>query len=521
VAGHTGPTGHGPHQYTVIQGTATFTPLPERARVYDGTGDGADATVDIALPFAYRFYNKTYPAGATLHLSTKGNIQFGSNNYDWHDKALPCGFDDVILGLWADYAPGVYVQTDGAAPHRVLTVEYRGGYYYARHKPIDMEIRLFEDDVTRYFDVTYNTVDSGIDPGVVGVQEGSGANYTQYEARDAHAVHEGMRLTFYDSADIPPPGLGRLDAIARAVPVGRAPTGLAIDPATGYAFIASGPEGALTTLDAPDGPPLARAAVGRDPVAVAVASQERRVFVANRASDSVSMLDAGDGTVLYTATVGAAPNAIAIDAASGHVFVADSGANTLTVLDGATGYVVGTTRLTGRPAALAVDGATGQVVAATNGPSGAGSVSVLDGASGTLQRTTAIGAGVTALAVAVGADRIVIAGNDGRVRLLDARGGAMRRTVDIVAGLDARTVSLAVDEDKGYVLVAAEGPTGAGGRFVDTGVLRVVDARDGSLIGGGAVGHAPSVLAVDKRLGRAFILDNADNTLTVFDATTL
>lgn len=233
-------SGYGPLRYTVVAGNGSFEPLPESALLYDGrpSGGAADATVDYRLPFAYRFYNRTYPAGAVIHISTKGNIQFDSNDDSWLDGALPAPIDGVILGLWGDYSPGIYAATSGEAPNRVLTVEYRGAYYFAHESRVDFQMRLFENADGPAFDVTYRELAPEVDPGVTGVQDGTGSSYTQYQARETGAIVPGMRLSFYA-----PVSLRRLDAVVRIVAVGRGPTALAADPVSSHTFVASGATG--------------------------------------------------------------------------------------------------------------------------------------------------------------------------------------------------------------------------------------------------------------------------------------
>lgn len=550
---------HGPNQYTIVATTGAFTPLPETARINDGPDD--DDTYAITLPFPYRFYRTLYPAGARLWVSTNGNIQFGSHDITYEVGPLPyAGFSGgAILGLQADLVTAVYVAVSGTAPHRILTIEERGVYYQASERKVDFQIRLFEDGLTRYFDVTYGTLDQRDNPGAVGVQEGAGASYTQYGNAGSWDVRAGMRLIFYASTDVSPPGLRPIDATIQTTDVGRIPTALAVDSTRGHAFVASGVAGTITMLDAHTGALLRTVRVGRDPSALAVAARTGRlfvadplddrvsvldatsgtllrstgvgrapaaiavdeatgrVFVANRDDGSVSVLDAADGSLLTTTPVGAFPRALAVDEATGRVFVADGRDAAITILDAASGRNQSTLHLPGRVAAMAVDGDSGNVVVAANTASERGMVLVLDGRTGATLRSTPVGSAVTAVAIAVRAGRIVAAGTDGQIRLLDSRTGALRSVTDVTGGDGYAALRLAVDEAKGHILVAAPGPVNVERLFTAAGTLSVLDARDGSVVGTAILGHSPVALAIDARGDRALVLDNADNTLSVLD----
>jgi YVTN family beta-propeller protein len=120
---------------------------------------------------------------------------------------------------------------------------------------------------------------------------------------------------------------------------------LALDPASGLAYVPNFHRGSVSLIDLKRGQVRATVATGRQPVTVVLDVQHRHLFVANRGSGTVSMLDAETGRVLRTPHVGGTPAGMALDASRDHLFVANDTLPLVRVLDTRTGALVHTLAL--------------------------------------------------------------------------------------------------------------------------------------------------------------------------------
>ncbi len=113
----------------------------------------------------------------------------------------------------------------------------------------------------------------------------------------------------------------RTATLRRVVPVGPDPTALALDPATGHAFVADGGDGAVYVLDVRSGRVLRRVRVGLAPV-LAVDTRRGRVVVAS--TTGLSLLDTR-GRLLRRWPVALRPAAVLVDARAGHILLVETG----------------------------------------------------------------------------------------------------------------------------------------------------------------------------------------------------
>jgi len=207
---------------------------------------------------------------------------------------------------------------------------------------------------------------------------------------------------------------------------------------------------------------------------------------------SVDVLDTSSGRIVRRSGLGGlpVPGALAIDEMTGRAFLltADVATNrgTVVVIDTRSGRLLHSTPLPGAPAAVAMDARTGHVFVSTQGPV-----------------TRAIG--VTSVTLRpVGPGRVVV---------LDARTGALLRMVAVGVAPGA----LAVDGRSGRVFVANAGPVDRLGNASERGTVSVLDARSGVVRRTVTVGLDPDAIAVDERVGRAFVV-SVGGTLRTTDA---
>jgi YVTN family beta-propeller protein len=140
-----------------------------------------------------------------------------------------------------------------------------------------------------------------------------------------------------------PPGVhpdATLTPVA-TIAVGQDPTGLAVNQATGTAYVTcTGPTPDVYAIDEATNTVTATIPVGKYPQAVAVDQATNTVYVANYTGDTVSVIDAASNTVSATIPVVSHPFVIAVDPASDQIFAASNDGTS--VIDGATNVVTAT-----------------------------------------------------------------------------------------------------------------------------------------------------------------------------------
>jgi YVTN family beta-propeller protein len=174
------------------------------------------------------------------------------------------------------------------------------------------------------------------------------------------------------------------------------------------------------------------------------------------------------------------------------------------------GSMVRTIAVGRNPLAVAVDERIGRAFVLNNGDH---SVSMLDTATGALLKVVPTGRDPLALAVDERTGHVFVANNDlglqdqlslalnccprgkGSVTVLDARSGAIQRTVHV--GLSP--LAIAVDERVGRAFVVSYGSD------TRTGRLSVLDTHSGAVLRTVTVGLLPQGVAVDERTGRVFV----------------
>src|SRR5262249_804246 len=148
------------------------------------------------LPFTFYFYGQGFPSA---NVSSNGTLQFSSNNPDYFNVCLPAPrFDNAILPFWDDLVTnpldgGIFTSVSGSAPNRIFNHEGRacvsadpgGG------QETNFEVRLYENGGRGdRFDIVYSTITDG-SSATVGVQNGYGSQYTQFECNTPGSITAG------------------------------------------------------------------------------------------------------------------------------------------------------------------------------------------------------------------------------------------------------------------------------------------------------------------------------------------
>lgn len=143
------------------------------------------------------------------------------------------------------------------------------------------------------------------------------------------------------------------------VPVGRQPFGVAVNAATGKAYVANFLDGTLSVIDEASATvvkTIAFAPYG-EPVHVAVNPVTNRVYAALHQGGRLAVIDGADNTLLMMVDVGAGAFGVAADPVLNRVYVSCRDARLIRVVDGATGAVLSDMTIFpgGEPYALEVD----------------------------------------------------------------------------------------------------------------------------------------------------------------------
>src|SRR5215831_7718563 len=115
--------------------------------------------------------------------------------------------------------------------------------------------------------------------------------------------------------------------------VGRYPTGVAINAATGIAVVALGVEHAVAVVDPVHATILRKIAVGRKPEGVAIDPGLSVAVVANTDSNTVSLIDLNTLVATTQLSVGKKPFGVAVNPLTHIAAVTNSGDGTVTLLD--------------------------------------------------------------------------------------------------------------------------------------------------------------------------------------------
>ncbi len=339
--------------------------------------------------------------------------------------------------------------------------------------------------------------------------------------------------------------------LLRTITLGADPGNVAVDGATGHAFVvdrntngyAALGQGTVSLVDTRAGLLLRTTPVGPDPREAVIDTRNGHVLVANDDNASVSILDARSGRVLGAVRVGSHPHSMAVDARAGRAFVVNSGDGSVSVLDTRRAVVLGAVHLAGDFAlsGVAVDERAGRVFVGDTGGA-AGLVHVLDAhlgadphaatrgaARATTIRPYATGSyaagSYAAGSYAAGSylssldrmDHMVVDSTpvtgtpDGRVfatngaglSVLDARGGQILRTIPVRGAASA----VAVDQSRHRVYVTSIDGVDGNGSPAGPGRLTVLDELDGRVLRTVDAGMTPRAVAVDAGTGHVVVVD--------------
>ena len=272
-------------------------------------------------------------------------------------------------------------------------------------------------------------------------------------------------------------------AVVKTVPVGSAPSAMAVDNVANRAYVANAGGNSVSVLDTLTEQVVATVAVGSRPGGVAVNPRTHRVYVANSAGNSVSVIDGAGASVLATVPVGSGPAGLSVNPATSRLFVANAAGGSVSVLDTATNALVGSVAVGLLPGSVAADPTTTEVYVTNRGSN---RVSVINSVSLSVSDTVVVDLFPAAVAV----NPI-----DNRAYVVNAQGNTVMRLgvdhrVQATAGARPGPEAVAIDAQANRVWVANKADNSV--NLVDTvgfGTAASFKATVG-------VGTAPVALAV-------------------------
>ena len=159
-------------QYTITPGTNAIVPGE-----FDIGNHCDDCYTEFDLPFSFRLYDNTF---SSVNISSNGHLDFVSAS-ETDGVATVClpappvpggSFDYTIFALWQDLLTdtepgcagfpggtcGIFASLTGSAPNRILNIEWRAVLFDDPTQPENFEVRLYESDPQKKFEVITGTL---------------------------------------------------------------------------------------------------------------------------------------------------------------------------------------------------------------------------------------------------------------------------------------------------------------------------------------------------------------------------
>jgi hypothetical protein len=167
-----------------------------KAAIVPGTTDTGNHCIWcetlISLPFPFVLYDQTFNA---VYVSSSGRLDFVCHNEPsgGTESCLPappynCPYDYTIFALWYEWSTstgqsgcstwangcGIFTSVSGTAPNRIFNIEWHVTPRSGSSQAGNFEVRLYENDPDKRFDITYGAI-AGVDVGdSAGVQGPTG-----------------------------------------------------------------------------------------------------------------------------------------------------------------------------------------------------------------------------------------------------------------------------------------------------------------------------------------------------------
>lgn len=277
------------------------------------------------------------------------------------------------------------------------------------------------------------------------------------------------------------------------------PLAIAVNPTTHCVYVVDQQKNLVVTEDIRTGVATA-IPVGNSPDALAIDGSLNRIYVVNSASDTVSVIDGATQLVVATVPAGRMPYAIAIDSSLHRVFVMNTYSSFVTEIDEATNRA--NPLPLGAKDAVAVDSALHRAWLLGYEDS---SLMSFDEASGTSRSAPAV---MHLWGLAVDEQGGVLYATEAQNRALLALDEKTGAETTIAVG--AMPCAAAVDPHTGLVYVL---------NYADNSVS-VVQASAGKALATIPVGERPEAIAIDPERNRIYVANTHSDNVSVIDGNT-
>jgi len=209
-----------------------------------------------------------------------------------------------------------------------------------------------------------------------------------------------------------------LRSVTAAMPTGRSPWGITLDPVQGRGYVALADDDQIAIFDIANGRELSRIRLspGDSPRELITSTDRRMVISANAGSNTVSLIDPLAMTEIARVQVGEQPISLLQDRNTARFYVFNARSSSISVVDPAQRKVVATVQTENSPLRGQLDRAGTRLYVASSQASYLTVYSVP--ALSVLQRVY-VGVGTTALKVDPDTDFLYVATSDGRVSVFD------------------------------------------------------------------------------------------------------
>src|SRR5262249_33520112 len=167
-------------------------------------------------------YDQTYNG---VNVNSNGRLDFVCINepVGFLSACLPappnqCPYDFTIFPNWSDYRTdivgegcanfasgcGVFTSVSGSAPNRIFNIEWRAVYFADHTQTANFELRLYENDPDKRFDIIFGDVQPGSDELFVSGVQGAAGAFTQ-DFCDFNPPSPGSRTYTCGAAPTPTP----------------------------------------------------------------------------------------------------------------------------------------------------------------------------------------------------------------------------------------------------------------------------------------------------------------------------
>ncbi len=288
-------------------------------------------------------------------------------------------------------------------------------------------------------------------------------------------------------------------AFGTAVPVGKDPDGIAVDPTTNRALTANEKSNDVSIVDLSSVQVIATIPAGGHPTAVAINSETQTALAANEKDDTLSVIDLTLKSVIGTIAVGKSPVGVAINPKLNIAAIANRKADSVSVVDLSTHSVTGTIAVGKSPSAVAIQ-PTGNIGVAANRKDN--TVSILDLLNHAVIATIPVGKDPAGVAIDPDLNLAVVTNNkDNTASLIDLNSKAVVATVNV--GKGPRGVGINPSTHRAAIA-----------NFID-GTITVIDLSSRQVVQTLSAGTSPAAVDINPNTNQASVTLDSLNLLTI------